>query len=169
MYFYCVWACLLFLCSHKKKTLLIVTRKLQATAIQQDQEKHAFGMSHYFLPICLYIKLELIEKMQYGYFLHGKPMRNHRLLMRGEWISVITCISTRGLLDVKIVYGTTDGDGFYEFIYICTCCSISNLTMVKILIRWSYWTTVLSSLKWIYWSNQWRWIISNIPSSIFPS
>ena len=49
--------------------------------------------------------------------LDGKPMRNHRLLMRGEWIFVITCISTRGLLYVKIVYGTTDGDGVYEFIY----------------------------------------------------
>lgn len=53
---------------------------------------------------------------KYGYSIRGKPMKNQVLLTRGERISAIACISTAGLIDVKTVRGTTDGDTFYDFI-----------------------------------------------------
>lgn len=53
---------------------------------------------------------------KYGYSRHGKPLRVHKLLVRGERISAIACLSAAGLLDVKTIKGTTDGDIFYSFI-----------------------------------------------------
>ena len=38
------------------------------------------------------------------------------MLVRGERISAIACISVAGLLDVKTVRGTSDGDTFYDFL-----------------------------------------------------
>ena len=64
-------------------------RKLQATAIQQDQflrEKCICDVTLFSSDMFVYEtgadRRNAIRK--YGYFLHGKPMRNHRLLMRGE-------------------------------------------------------------------------------------
>lgn len=37
-------------------------------------------------------------------------------MVRGERVSAIACISVAGLLDVKTVRGTTDGDTFYDFV-----------------------------------------------------
>ncbi len=53
---------------------------------------------------------------KYGYSLRGKPMRSYNVLMRGERIPGIACISMAGLLDIMIVHGTTDGSTFYKFI-----------------------------------------------------
>ncbi len=38
------------------------------------------------------------------------------MLVRGERVSAIACISLVGLLDVMTVTGTTDGDAFYTFV-----------------------------------------------------
>ena len=38
------------------------------------------------------------------------------MLVRGERVSAIACISVSGLLDVMTVKGTTDGDDFYKFV-----------------------------------------------------
>ena len=53
---------------------------------------------------------------KYGYSLHGKPLQSHKMLVRGERVSAIACLSVAGLLDVKMLRGTTDGDIFYQFV-----------------------------------------------------
>ena len=52
-----------------------------------------------------------------GYSLRGKPVKAQKLVVRGEHISAIAAI-TRGLLALRIVRGSVDGDVFYEFV--CT-------------------------------------------------
>ena len=53
-----------------------------------------------------------------GYSLRGKPVKAQKLVVRGEHLSVIAAITTKGLLALKIVRGSVDGDTFYEFV--CT-------------------------------------------------
>ena len=53
---------------------------------------------------------------KYGYSLRGKTPVNHALLVRGERVSAIACMSSTGLLDVKTITGTSDGDAFYDFV-----------------------------------------------------
>ena len=53
---------------------------------------------------------------KYGYSMRGMPLVSHQLLVRGERVSVLAIISVNGLLDVKVVRGTTNGDTFYDFI-----------------------------------------------------
>ena len=48
--------------------------------------------------------------------MRGRPAINHSFLIRGERISAIACISLHGLLDVKTVRGTSNGDTFYDFV-----------------------------------------------------
>ena len=48
--------------------------------------------------------------------MRGMPLVSHQLLVRGERVSVLAIISVNGLLDVKVVRGTTNGDTFYDFI-----------------------------------------------------
>ena len=55
---------------------------------------------------------------KFGYSLRGKPVRAQKLLVRGEHVSAIAAISTKGLLALKIVGGGIDGDMFYNFV--CT-------------------------------------------------
>ena len=53
---------------------------------------------------------------KYRYSLRGKILVNHALLVRGERVSAIVCMSSTGLLDVKTITGTSDGDTFYDFV-----------------------------------------------------
>ena len=53
---------------------------------------------------------------KYGYSMRGMPLVSHQLLVRGERVSALAIISVNGLLDVKVVRGTTNGDTFYDFI-----------------------------------------------------
>ena len=53
---------------------------------------------------------------RYGYSLRGKPLVSHKLLVRGERISVIACMSVNGMLDCKTVKQTVSGDVFYDFV-----------------------------------------------------
>lgn len=55
---------------------------------------------------------------KFSYSLRGKPVRAQKLLVRGEHVSAIATISTKGLLALKIVRGGVDGDMFYNFV--CT-------------------------------------------------
>jgi len=55
--------------------------------------------------------------LKYGYSLRGKTPVNHALLVRGERVSAIACMSLAGLLDVKTINGTSDGDVFYNFVH----------------------------------------------------
>ena len=56
---------------------------------------------------------------KHGYSMRGKPLMSHQLLIRGERVSAIACISLAGLLDVQTMKGTTDGDSFYHFVQTC--------------------------------------------------
>ena len=55
---------------------------------------------------------------KFGYSLRGKSVRAQKLVVRGEHVSAIAAISTKGLLALKIVRGGVDGDMFYDFV--CT-------------------------------------------------
>ena len=48
--------------------------------------------------------------------MQGKSLKNHSVFVRGECVSAISCISIAGLLDVKTLTGTSDGDTFYSFV-----------------------------------------------------
>ena len=41
---------------------------------------------------------------------------DHSLCIRGERVSTIACMSAEGILDVKTLKGTSDGDTFYDFV-----------------------------------------------------
>ena len=53
---------------------------------------------------------------KYGYSLRGIPQKYNTLLVRGERVSGLALMSVNGLLDVRTVKGTTDGDTFYDFV-----------------------------------------------------
>ena len=54
---------------------------------------------------------------KYGYSVRGKPARSHKLLCRGQHISVTAYMSAKGLLDCKVIHGSVNSDSFYEFIH----------------------------------------------------
>lgn len=53
---------------------------------------------------------------KYGYSLRGRPPVCHKILARGEHLSLITFMSTSGVLDCQVVHGSVDGDVFYSFV-----------------------------------------------------
>ena len=52
-------------------------------------------------------------------YVSSKPLVNHQLLFRGCQLSGLAFISVNGLLDVRIVQETTNGETFYSFIEEC--------------------------------------------------
>lgn len=98
-------------------------QKLQIRALQQDEfqrQKYISDVSLLSSHMFIFVdetgadRRNLVRK--YGYSLRGKPLQSQQLLIRGERVSAIACISVAGLLDVKMSRGTTDGDDFYYFI-----------------------------------------------------
>ena len=101
-------------------------QKLCTVALQRDQllrQQFTCGMSVYTTDMFI---LNFIDETgsdnrnalcKYGYSLHGKTPVNHVLLVRGERVSAIACMSIAGLLDVRTITGTSDGDAFYEFVH----------------------------------------------------
>lgn len=53
---------------------------------------------------------------RYGYSVRGKTPQSCRLLIRGERISVIGIMTVDGILDLKVVHGSGNGDVFLEFV-----------------------------------------------------
>ena len=97
-------------------------QKLRTTAIQQDEylrQQYVQDISVYSSDMLIFVdetgadRRNVIRK--YGYSLRGKPLHNHTMLVRGERVSAIACMSVAGLLDVMTVVGTSDGDT-YAFI-----------------------------------------------------
>ena len=97
---------------------------LQVTALQQDEflrQQFMSEVSVYSPEMLVFIdetgtdRRSLVRK--YGYSMRGKPLKNHTLFLRGERASAIACISMAGLLDVKTLTGTSDGDAFYSFVH----------------------------------------------------
>ena len=98
-------------------------QRLYTTALQRDEflkQQYISDVSVYSPEMLVFIDETGMDRRnglrKYGYSLRGKPLRNHTLLVRGERVSAIACISVAGLLDVKTVRGTTDGDTFYDFV-----------------------------------------------------
>uniref|UniRef100_A0A1X7V458 Paired domain-containing protein n=1 Tax=Amphimedon queenslandica TaxID=400682 RepID=A0A1X7V458_AMPQE len=96
-------------------------QRLRIVASQQNESlraTYAIDISLYHNDMLIFVdetgcdRRDLIRKK--GYCIRGKPAVKHKLLLRGEHISVIAAISTKGLLDVKICRGGVDSDTFYD-------------------------------------------------------
>ena len=98
-------------------------QKLCITAIQQDEclrQQYVQDMSVYSPDMLVFIDetgADLRNAIRkYGYSRCGRPLKNHTMLVRGERVSAVACMSVAGLLDVMTVTGTTDADTFYKFV-----------------------------------------------------
>lgn len=98
-------------------------QRLKVTALQQDcslRQQFISDVTVYSPEMLVFIdetgtdRRNLIRK--YGYSMRGCPLRSHSFFVRGERVSAIACISMAGLLDVKTLTGTSDGDTFYDFV-----------------------------------------------------
>ena len=56
------------------------------------------------------------KQRRYSYSIRRKPAKNQTLLVRGERVSAIACMSSSGLLDVQTFQGTATGEVFYNFV-----------------------------------------------------
>ena len=99
-------------------------QKLKVVAVQQDaflQQQFIAEATVYRPEMLVFIdetgadNRNLVRK--YGYSMTGKPLKTHSFFVRGERVSAIACISMAGLLDVKTLKGTSDGDTFYSFVH----------------------------------------------------
>ena len=99
-------------------------QKLRHVALQQDaflREQYVMDVSVYNADMFVFVDETGADRRnslrKYGYSLRGRPAIDHSLLVRGERVSAIACMSVNGLLDVKTVRGTCDGDTFYDFVH----------------------------------------------------
>ena len=99
-------------------------QKLKHVALQQDaflRELYIIDVSLFSMDMFVFVdetgadRRNILRK--YGYSLSNNPAADHSLLIRGERISAIVCMSVSGILDVKTVQGTCTGDTFYDFIH----------------------------------------------------
>lgn len=99
-------------------------QKLRIVAMQQDQllrQQFICDISAYNTDMFIFIDETGADNRnalrKYGYSLRGKTPVSHALLVRGVRVSAIACMSIAGLLDVKTITGTSDGDAFYDFVH----------------------------------------------------
>ena len=92
---------------------------MQIVAKQQDKElreQFAIDVSLYQPHMLMFVDETGRDAMRkYGYGLRGKPPRSCKLLVR-ERVSVITAMNEEGILVMKVVWGTVNGDDFLDFI-----------------------------------------------------
>ena len=98
-------------------------KKLRTVALQQNKhlrERFSAKVSVYTTDIFIFIDKtgsDARNKLRkYGYSIRGIPAKNQTFLVRGERISAIVCTSTAGLVDVKTIRGTANGEVFYNFV-----------------------------------------------------
>lgn len=98
-------------------------QRLRISASQRDEflrQKYVLDVSVYSPEMLVFVdetgadRRNILRK--YGYSMRGKPLSYPTMLVRGERVSAIACISLAGLLDVMTLKGTTDGDDFYKFV-----------------------------------------------------
>lgn len=99
-------------------------QKLHCVALQQDillREQFTIDVSHYSPDMFVFIDETGADRRntlrKYGYSLRGKPATKEALLVRGERVSAIACMTINGILDVKTHKETSNGDTFYDFIH----------------------------------------------------
>ena len=98
-------------------------QRLCTIALQQDRflrEQFILDISVYSPEMLIFVDETGADRRnslrKYAYSLRGKPAKNHSLMVRGERVSAIACMSMAGILDVKTLKGTCDGDQFYDFL-----------------------------------------------------
>ena len=94
-------------------------QKLHCVALQQDiplREQFTIDVSHYSPDMFVFIDETGADRRntlrKYGYSLRGKPATKKALLVRGERVSAIACMTINGILDVKTHKETSNGDNF---------------------------------------------------------
>ena len=98
-------------------------QRLRTVALQQDRvlrEQFSSEVSVYATEMFVYVDETGSDarnkQRRYGYSIRGKPAKSHKLLVRGERVSAIACMSLAGLLDVYTFQGTATGEVFYNFV-----------------------------------------------------
>ena len=98
-------------------------QKMQMVAKQQDDQlRSAFrcDVTLYEPHMLVFIDETGFDRRnslrRYGYSVRGMVPQCHRLLVRGERISVIGIMTIDGILDLKVVHGSSNGDVFLEFV-----------------------------------------------------
>ena len=85
-------------------------QRLKHVALQQDaflRELYVSDVSLFSTDMFVFVDETGADRRnvlcKYGYSLRNKPAVDHALLVRGERISAIACMSVSGILDVKTV------------------------------------------------------------------
>lgn len=98
-------------------------QRIKHVALQRDEQlrsKFVSDVSLYSADMLIFLDESGSDKRdclrKYGYSLRGKPPIQHKLLARGERVSLITFMSTAGILDCQLIHGTVDGEVFYNFL-----------------------------------------------------
>ena len=98
-------------------------QRLRTVALQQDtfmREQFILDVSVYSPEVFIFVDETGADRRnslrKYAYSLRGKPATNHTLMVRGERVTAIACMSVNGIIDIKTVKGTSDGDHFYDFL-----------------------------------------------------
>jgi len=101
-------------------------QKLRITALQQSEylrQTYIEEVSIYSPEMLIFLDETGADRRnilrRHGYSMRGRPLVNHQFLFRGSRLSALAFISMCGLLDVKLVEGTTNGDTFYNFVEEC--------------------------------------------------
>jgi transposase len=110
------------ICKYLRKAKF-TRQKIMIRALQQDEfqrQKFISDVSMFSTHMFVFIDESGADNRnrmrRYGYSVRGKPPQTHQMLVRGERVSAITCMSSVGILDSKMVKGTTNGDTFYDFV-----------------------------------------------------
>ena len=104
-------------------TMVLPDRNFKSLHLQRDE----FLRQQYVSDVSVYSPEMLVfldetgadcqnAMRKYGYRMRAMPLVSHQPLVWGERVSALAIISVSGLLDVKVVRGTTNGDTFYDFI-----------------------------------------------------
>ena len=97
---------------------------MKLIAIQQSEElraKYVAEISQYSPNMLVFLdktgstRKDAIRKFGY-YSLRGMPCYSTKLLAKGKQVSAIAALSLEGVVDVKFVHGSVDGDTFANFI-----------------------------------------------------
>lgn len=98
-------------------------QKMKYVALQRDKElrsRFVSDVSIYNPDMLIFLDESGTDKRdklrKYGYSLRGKPPVSHKILSRGQHLSLIAFMSTAGVIDFQIVRGSVDGDVFYTFV-----------------------------------------------------
>ena len=98
-------------------------KKMQVIARQRNESlraTYAAEMSVYDADMFVFLDETGSDRRnalrKYGYSWRGKPAISHKLLVRGEHLSTIACISMQGVLECTTVANSVDGDTFHSFV-----------------------------------------------------